>query len=99
MHSCTKTSAAVGGMRKEFENKEVNSLAAQHQEAGACSKQQEAQWSPGPPVGSAPPKESLRLLHCTLCRAEKATLIEFLVSKSTSKFSGSYPNIKPEFSL
>jgi hypothetical protein len=56
MHSCTTTSAAVGGMRKEFENKEVNSLAAQHQEAGACSKQQEAQWSPGPPVGSAPRK-------------------------------------------
>ncbi len=59
MHSCTKTSVAVGGMTKEFENKEVNSLAAQHQEAGACSKQQEAQWSPGPPVGSAPTKESL----------------------------------------
>jgi len=59
MHSCTKTSAAVRGMRKEFENKEVNSLAAQHQEAGACSKQQEAQWSPGPPVGSAPPPERI----------------------------------------
>ncbi len=53
MHSCTKTSAAVGGMTKEFENKDVNSLAAQHQEAGACSKQQEAQLSLGPPVSSA----------------------------------------------
>jgi hypothetical protein len=35
-----------------------NSLAAQHQEAGACSKQPEAQLSPGPPVPQPSTTES-----------------------------------------